>query len=179
MIFPPFTNLITDRLILRELQAGDAEQIFRIRTDSRVNAFLDRGPTKSVNDSLKFINNILKAQNNKDSIMWVITLKNDPKLIGTVLYWHIVKEQDKAELGYEMLPEYFGQGIMREALTEVIRFGFETMELKNIVAEARVDNLRSINALQKCGFQQTGVANDRYLIYELRSPFLSFCDSEG
>ena len=80
MIFPPFTNLITDRLILRELQASDADQIFRIRTDARVNEFLDRGPTKSVYESLKFIHNLLKAQNNQDSIVWAVTLKNEPTL---------------------------------------------------------------------------------------------------
>lgn len=167
MIFPSFTNLITDRLVLRELQANDAEQIFKIRTDARVNQFLDREPTKSVNESLKFINNILRAQNNQDSIMWAITLKNKPLLIGTVVYWHIVKEKGKAELGYEMLPEYFGQGIMREALTEVIRFGFENMLLKTIVAETRADNLRSVNALYKCGFEQTGLAEDGYLVFKL------------
>jgi ribosomal-protein-alanine N-acetyltransferase len=167
MIFPPFTNLFTDRLVLRELQANDAEQIFKIRTDARVNQFLDREPSKSIDDSLKFIRNILKAQHNNDSIMWAITLKNDPKLIGTVVYWHIVKEKDKAEIGYEMLPEYFGQGIMREALTEVIRFGFEDMQLKTIVAETRTDNLRSVNALEKCGFEQVRVADDGYLVYQL------------
>jgi len=167
MIFPPFTNLITDRLILRELQASDADQIFRIRTDARVNEFLDRGPTKLVDESLKFIHNLLKAQNNQDSIVWAVTLKNEPKLIGTVLYWHIAKEQDKAELGYEMLPEYWGQGIMREVLTEVIRFGFETMKLKTIVAETKAVNLRSVNALEKCGFEEIGKANDDYLIYQL------------
>jgi ribosomal-protein-alanine N-acetyltransferase len=169
MIFPPFTNLITNRLILRELQASDADQIFRMRTDARVNEFLDRGPTKSIDESLKFINNILKAQNNQDSVMWAITLKNEPKLIGTVVYWHIVKDRDKAELGYEMLPEYFGQGIMREALTGVIRFGFEAMQLKIIVAETRMDNLRSINALEKCGFEETRKTDGGYLIYQLSS----------
>jgi ribosomal-protein-alanine N-acetyltransferase len=100
--------------------------------------------------------------------MWAITLKNDPKLIGTVVYWHIVKDKDKAEIGYEMLPEYYGQGIMREALMEVIRFGFENMQLKTIVAETRADNLRSVNALYKCGFEQTGLAEDGYLVYQLR-----------
>jgi ribosomal-protein-alanine N-acetyltransferase len=167
MIFPPFTNLISDRLILRELQTSDAEQIFKIRTDARVNEFIDREPTKSVDESIKFINSILKAQVKEDSVMWAITLKNDPKLIGTVVYWHIVKDLDKAEIGYEMLPEYFGKGIMREALKQVIRFGFETMQLKMIVAEAREDNLRSANALEKCGFERTGVAADGYLVYQL------------
>ena len=169
MIFPPFTNLITDRLVLRELQAGDANQIFKIRTDPNVNEFLDREPTKSIDESLKFINNILKNQNNNDALMWALTLKNDPKLIGTVVYWHIVKEEDKAEIGYELLPEYQGKGIMHEVLMEVIRFGFETMQLKTIVAETRSDNLRSVNALCKCGFVQTGVADDRYLIYRILS----------
>jgi ribosomal-protein-alanine N-acetyltransferase len=167
MIFPPFTNLITERLVLRELQAGDAEQIFKIRTDARVNEFLDRAPTKTVDDSLKFINNILKAQAKEDGMMWAITLKNEPQLIGTAVYWHIEKEKDQAELGYEMLPEYFGRGIMREALLEVIRFGFETMQLKTIVAETRTDNLRSVNALEKCGFEQAGATDGGYLIYRL------------
>lgn len=167
MIFPLFTNLITDRLVLRELRASDAEQIFKIRTDPRVNKFIDREPTKSVDESLKFINNILKAHNNKDAIMWAITLKNEPQLIGTVVYWHIVKDQDKAEIGYEMLPEYYGKGIMREALMEVIRFGFEALQLKTIVAETKADNLRSVNALGKCGFEQTAIAHDGYLVYRL------------
>jgi ribosomal-protein-alanine N-acetyltransferase len=169
MIFPPFTNLITDRLVLRELQANDAQQIFKIRTDARVNEFVDREPTKSVDESLKFINNILKAQTNKDGLMWAITLKNEPQLIATIVYWHIEKEKDKAELGYEMLPEYFGKGIMREAMLEVIRFGFETMQLKTIVAETKENNLRSVNALQKCGFAQIGIAGDGYLVYSLSS----------
>lgn len=160
---------MTERLVLRELQLSDAEQIFKIRSDARVNEFIDREPTKSVDESLKFVNNILKAQSKENVMMWAITLKNEPQLIGTVVYWHIVKEKHKAEIGYEMLPEYFGQGIMYEALMEVIRFGFETMQLKTIVAETRGDNLRSMNALEKCGFAQHGVANDGYLIYRLPS----------
>jgi ribosomal-protein-alanine N-acetyltransferase len=167
MIFPPFTNLFTDRLLLRELNVADAEQIFRIRTDPRVNEFLDRKPAASLDDSLKFIKNILKAQQNEDGMMWAITLKNDPALIGTVVYWQIVKEQDQAEIGYEMLPEFYGQGIMREALSEVIRFGFETMGLKTIIGETKGVNLRSVNALQKCGFEQTGIGEGGYLIYSL------------
>lgn len=167
MIFPSFTNLFTDRLLLRELKPDDAEQIFKIRTNARVNEFIDREPTRSLTESSKFINNILNAQIKEDAVMWAITLINDPQLIGTVVYWHIVKDQDKAELGYEMLPEYFGKGIMREALMEVIRFGFETMQLKTIVAETREDNVRSVNALGKCGFEQTAIADDGYLVYRL------------
>jgi len=169
MIFPPFTNLTTERLLLRELQPTDAGQIFKIRSDKRVNEFIDRKPATSIQDGLNFINQIIANQNKNEGIMWAITLKNDPTLIGTIVYWHIVKEKDEAEIGYEMLPEYFGKGIMQEALLKVIEFGFETMELKTIMADTKADNLRSINLLEKCGFVDTGEAEGEYLIYKLNN----------
>ena len=167
MIFPPFTNLVTERLLLRELQPADAGQIFKIRSDKRVNEFIDRIPAKSIQDGLNFINQIIAYQNKNEGFMWAITLKGDPKLIGTIVYWHIVKEKDEAEIGYEMLPDYFGKGIMREALLKIIEFGFEIMELKTILADTKPDNLRSINLLEKCGFAKTDKEDGEYLIYSL------------
>jgi ribosomal-protein-alanine N-acetyltransferase len=167
MIFPPFTNLTTERLLLRELKPGDAEQIFKIRSDNRVNEFIDRTPAKSIQDGLNFINQIIANQNKNEGIMWAITLKDDPTLIGTIVYWHIVKEKDEAEIGYEMLPDYFGKGIMQEALLKVIEFGFERMQLKTVVADTKADNKRSINLLQKCGFAKTDKEDGEYLIYSL------------
>ncbi|HTD39637.1 MAG TPA: GNAT family N-acetyltransferase [Mucilaginibacter sp.] len=167
MIFPPFTNLTTERLFLRELQPADAEQIFKIRSDARVNEFVDRTPATSIEDGLSFINQIITNQNKREGIMWAITLKDNPKLIGTIVYWHIVKEKDEAEIGYEMLPDYFGKGIMQEALLKVIEFGFGTMELKTILADTKADNLRSINLLEKCGFVKTDKEDGEYLIYSL------------
>lgn len=167
MIFPPFTNLITERLYLRELDKEDAPEIFRMRSDARVNEFIDRAPTISLDESQKFIQNILTAQHKQEGMMWAITLKDNPKLIGTIVYWHIAKENDKAEIGYEMLPEYQGKGIMQETLTEVIRFGFEIMQLKTIVAETKANHLKSINVLKKCGFEEIEKIDDGYLVYRL------------
>jgi ribosomal-protein-alanine N-acetyltransferase len=167
MNFPPFTPLASERLILRELRKEDAPEIYRIRSDKRVNEFLDRTPATSLEDGRNFINQIIANQNKNEGIVWAITLKDDPKLLGTILYWHIVKEKDEAEIGYEMLPDYFGKGIMQEALLKVIEFGFETMELKTIVAYTKGDNLRSVNVLAKCGFLKTGEGQHGYWIYAL------------
>lgn len=165
MIFPPFTNLITDRLILRELQLSDAEQVFKIRSNHKVNEFLDREPAVFVKDSCKFIRMILKNQKKQQGMMWAITLKNDPTLIGTVVFWHIIKDKDQAEIGYELLPEHFGNGIMQEAVSKVIDFGFQTIGLQNIVAETKSNNRKSVNLLEKCGFMKTGVAAGEYVIF--------------
>ena len=173
MNFPPFTDLKTERLLLRQLQPEDAEEIFQLRSDKKVNAFLDRAIATSIDDARQFINMIIAAQNNNKSMMWVITLKDSPKLIGTIVYWNIVKEKDEAEVGYELLPQYHGQGIMQEALSKVIEFGFETVGLKTIVADPKAINEPSVKLLEKCGFVKKDVIENGYLIYELRAP-LSF-----
>ncbi len=101
--------------------------------------------------------------------MWVITLKDEPKLIGTIVYWNIVKEKDQAEIGYEMLPQYHGKGVMHEALLKVIDFGFNTLGLKTIVAEPKANNQPSVKLLEKCGFVKTDETEYGYLIYQLES----------
>ena len=167
MIFPLFTNLVTERLLLRELQLDDAGQVFKIRSNARVNEFIDREPATSVDKSLRFIKNILKAQFNQEGLMWAITLKDDPTLIGTLVYWHIVKQRDEAEIGYEMLPEYYGREIMQEAITKVIGFGFNTMKLNTIVADTKPENVRSVHLLKKCGFVKAKDAENGYSLYQL------------
>jgi ribosomal-protein-alanine N-acetyltransferase len=99
--------------------------------------------------------------------MWAITLKNEPKLIGTIVYWNIIKEKDEAEVGYELLPQWHGKGIMQEALSKVIEFGFTTLGIKTIVADPKAGNQRSVKLLEKCGFTKMNITEDGYSIYKL------------
>ena len=165
MNFPPFTELTTKRLLLRQLQPGDEEEIFQLRSDEEVSALIDRPIATSIDDARQFIDKMIAAQ----AMMWVITLKDNPKLIGTIVYWNIVKEKDEAEVGYELLPQYRGQGIMHEALLKVIEFGFKTLGLKSIVADPKRINEQSVKLLEKCGFVKKGESNNGYLIYELHN----------
>jgi ribosomal-protein-alanine N-acetyltransferase len=168
-----FPELITRRLLLRQLSLDDAEEIFQLRSDERVNALIDRTTATSIDDARQFINMIITAQKNNESIMWVITLKDNPKLIGAITYWNIVKEKDEAEVGYELLPQYYGQGIMHEALLKVIEFGFKTIRLKTIVADPKAINEPSVKLLEKCGFMKKGAIENGYIIYELKAQLSS------
>lgn len=164
----PNTNLTTDRLFLRDLRLEDAEEIFRLRSDESVNQFVDRQQAVTIDDAIEFIQKIQTLAENNGSVMWAITLIGEAKLIGTVVYWNIVKEKRQAELGYELLPEYQGKGIMTEALKKVIAFGFEERTYKTIVAEPHRKNLKSIRLIERLGFKLTDETNGEYLIYTLR-----------
>jgi ribosomal-protein-alanine N-acetyltransferase len=164
-----YSDLTTERLFLRELRLDDAEEIFRLRSNQDVNALIDRPSVVTIDDAIEFIKKIKTLAANREVIMWVITLMGEAKLIGTILYWHIEWENRKAEIGYELLPEYWGKGIMAETLRKVIGFGFEQLKFKKITADPKTNNKKSIRLLEKLGFEKTGETGDGYLIYELHA----------
>jgi len=151
--FTPFPTLTTGRLTLRRLTMDDANEIFAIRSDERVNKYLDRAGCKTIDEAREFINKINTGIANNESVYWAIALKSKPGLIGTICLWNISKEQSKAEIGFELLPQYQGKGYMQEAVTAVIEYGFKTMKLRAIEGEVDPNNARSIKLLEKNNFR--------------------------
>jgi [ribosomal protein S5]-alanine N-acetyltransferase len=151
--FTPFPNLVTERLILRQLEIEDADEIFALRSSDDVNRFLDRPKAITIDEAKQFIYKINNGINKNEGLYWAITLKNEHKLIGTICYWNISKENDRAEVGYELHPYYQGKGIMQEAILKIIDFGFEQMKLKTITAVPSGDNYKSRKLLEKNNFK--------------------------
>jgi ribosomal-protein-alanine N-acetyltransferase len=89
---------------------------------------------------------------NKQWFYWAISSKNSPGLIGTICLWNFNEENKSAEVGYELLPIFQGKGLMQEALSNVIVFGFKTAKFKRIIAYTHSRNDKSIKLLQKAGF---------------------------
>lgn len=150
--FSPFPVLTTERLVLRQLTAGDEEKIFALRTDEAVNKYLDRQKARSTEEARNFIKKINKSISNNELVFWAITYKEDSSLIGTVCYWNVSKENESAELGYELLPSHQGKGIMQEVIATIIDYGFKTMKMQVIEAFAQKSNQRSFHLLEKFNF---------------------------
>ena len=85
----PFPRLITDRLVLRQLEMQDDGEIFFLRSDETVNKFLVSPIAKSIQDARDFINKINENIANSESVYWAITVKGNNKLIGTICIWNI------------------------------------------------------------------------------------------
>ena len=151
--FSPFPVLFTERLVLRQLDLSDAEELMRLRADDKVNEFIDRPKTVTVEDAKAFIEKINQLITNNQSIYWAITLKNNQAVIGTICCWNIDNLSDIGEIGYELKPEFQGKGIMYEAISKVIDFCFKEIKLKVITALPKKDNSKSIQLLLKKDFQ--------------------------
>jgi ribosomal-protein-alanine N-acetyltransferase len=160
--FHPFPLLTTHRLMLRQVDNNDVNEIFFLRSDERVLKFLDRLPAASENEALELIQKINELEKSNDAITWAITLKEDAKLIGTICYWNILKEHHRAEIGYVLHPRYHGKGIMQEAMNEVLNYGFKIMKLHSIADTVNPGNEPSIKLLEKNGFIREAYFKEDY-----------------
>ena len=161
-----FPILTTERLILRQLEIQDEQEIFFLRSDKQVNKWLVAPIAQSVEEARAFIHKINAGIINNGWAYWGITLKNNNKLIGTICFWNISIGENKAEIGYVLHPDFQGQGIMQEAIHKVIEYGFEQMKLRSTEAILNPGNLKSIALLKRNGFVYAGELGDA-VVYRL------------
>ena len=152
--FSPFTELKTTRLHLRMLSETDIPDILFLRSDPGINKYIRRQKMTGPEEALDFILRIHADISEERCLYWAISLTSDPKLIGVICLWKFSVDRRIAELGYELKPEFHHQGIMREAVTCVLRFGFEHIFLEEIEAFTNKKNKNSISLLKKNGFMR-------------------------
>jgi [ribosomal protein S5]-alanine N-acetyltransferase len=150
--FNPFPNLETERLLLRRIDAIDVNEIFTLRSNPETMKYIPRPLAKTTEDALEHIAIIDAKIETNEGINWAITLKGDPKLIGLIGHYRIKPEHFRAEIGYMLLPEFNGKGIITEAIKEVVNYGFKVMQLHSIEAIIAPENFGSEKVLQKNGF---------------------------
>lgn len=159
--FPEFPALETERLDLREITYDDLDfyhRHFSIREIVEGSGFPAPGSLEDARHELDmFIIDLFKQGK---GFRWGIAMKGQKQLIGTCGFYNWVKDARKATIGYDLNPAYWGRGIMREALTEMIRFGFEELGLNRIQCTILPENERSTKLVQGLGFTREGVLRE-------------------
>ena len=171
--FTPFPILTTERLTLRQLVINDEREIFTLRSDSEINKYLDRQISNTLDDARDFINKVNENINKSESLYWAITLSDKNILVGTICLFGFSNENYKCEIGYELLTNFKGQGIMKEAVEKVVDYAFNTIKVKKIEAFLHRDNQSSIKLLEKFSFRNSNEpdkTNPDLLCYHLTKP---------
>lgn len=150
--FSPFPNLETERLFLRRVDVKDVNEIIVLRSNPETMKYIPRPLVKTIEDALEHIAMMDAKIENNEGINWAITQKGNPKLIGVIGHYRIKPEHYRAEIGYMLLPEFSGKGIISEAVKEVVKYGFKGMQLHSIEAVIDPENNASAKVLEKNGF---------------------------
>ena len=162
-----FPVLKTERLTLRQLESSDANEIFALRSNNNVNKYLNRKRSQSIDDAMTFIQTIHKNNQRNGSLYWAITLRDTDKLIGTICLFYLSGDHLKAEIGYELLPDFQGKGIMQEAISKVIDFGIQHTGLNSIEAYTHFENQHSTRLLETLNFKKHGDGEGNFMMFKL------------
>jgi [ribosomal protein S5]-alanine N-acetyltransferase len=165
--FTPFPVLKTTTLTLRQLSSSDDNEILALRSNDNVNKYLGRKPAKTIDDARMFIQTINENIERDESIYWAIALQETNKLIGTICLYEFSEDHCRAEIGYELLPDFQGKGIMQEAISAVIHFGFQHVGLHAIDAYTHSQNQSSTRLLDKFNFKKDSAADGNLDIFRL------------
>lgn len=159
--FETFPIIKTDRLTLRDLRPTDAQEIFEMRSNGRVNQFIPRPSMPSFKEAEELIEKTLNAYQNKQVVAWAGILRENQRIIGTCGFNTIDYYNLRAEIGGEMSVEYWGKHIALEAVNAIVAYGIEKINLHSIEAKISPDNRGGIYLLEQLGFEKEAHFKDR------------------
>jgi ribosomal-protein-alanine N-acetyltransferase len=147
-------NVETKRLLLRQLERRDSLDMLVLKSSMKTAEHTGNEAYTSIIQAEIFIDYIIGGSEAGRWLYYAIEAKEDQEFIGTITLWNFNEEKSVAEVGYEMIERFEGNGYMSEALSEVLRIGFEELNLKKIEAFTSKENIRSVRLLQRKGFKK-------------------------
>ncbi len=168
-------HLETERLLLRELVASDADRLFLLDSNPEVMKYVGMKPLKKVEETLEVIKMIRQQYADNGIGRFAVVEKSSGLLIGwcglKFISYEINGHQNIYELGYRLLPEFWGKGYATESAKAWLEYGFGNRGTDIIYAYVDIENTASVHTLEKLGFKNKGNFEDSGDIctwYELR-----------
>jgi [ribosomal protein S5]-alanine N-acetyltransferase len=169
--------LETDRLQLREFDEGDAEPFYLMVSDPAVIRYTGDPlcGARSVEQALEVLRSRTLADYRKHGFgRWACVLKASGEVIGFAGLKYLADLQE-VDLGYRLLPAYWGQGLATEACRPILEYGLTRLGLERIMALVHPENVASVRVLEKLGLtpigfvEYQGVSVAKY-VFEARIP---------
>ena len=164
--FSDFPALDLGDFILREIVESDAQAYFDYMSQKEMEGYLTKENrpenVEKAREEVLYWGSLFPQ---KRSIYLAIALKDTNEMIGTAGFNLISFPNSRAEISYDLSPEYWGKGIMVKSINGILKFADVALELVRIQATVIIDNERSINLLNRCGFKKEGLL-EKYEVVE-------------
>ncbi len=157
-------SLTTARLSLRPLVPSDAEALFAVYSDPQVMRYWSTPPWPTIDAAHELITKDRAAHAAGTYIRLGIALQGTDVVFGTCTLFDFVVQCRRAELGYAMASKMWGHGYMHEALSALVVFGFDELDLNRIEADIDPRNAASARSLERLGFVKEGHLRERWIV---------------
>jgi ribosomal-protein-alanine N-acetyltransferase len=156
--------LETARLLVRPPNLRDAEDFYTFARDEEMCRYVLWDAHKNPRESRETLRGMIKRNHQGYPGTFVIEIKNERRMIGTIGFQWIDPENNNCELGYSIARRLWGHGIAAEALEVVVRYAFDQLDLNRVEAKHDVLNPASGRVLDKAGFLREGLARESLVI---------------
>lgn len=147
----------TERLIFREFLSSDVDEFFEMDSDPEVHRYLGNNPVKNKEQAGVVIQSIRQQYIDNGIGRWAMTEKSSGNFIGWGGLKFITEPENNQthfyDVGFRLNRKYWGNGFATESAMAALKYGFETMHLKEIIGTCHEDNIASRKALEKCGLK--------------------------
>lgn len=152
--------LESKRLILRKWKKSDSKDMYEFAKSERVGPYAGWPPHRNIRDSKRLIKMFIRSNDT-----YAIVLKSENKVIGSIGMYNRSPDGslfnlNQREIGYVLNPQYWGRGIMPEAVKCLIDYGFTKLNLDLIWCGHFKYNEKSKRVIEKCGFKYTLTKNE-------------------
>ena len=151
------------RLIVRPVAESDLQPLLAVNGDDEATRFLPYASWRSLADASAWFERMSALGARGESIQYVIADRTSGLVIGTCLLFRYEETSARAELGYVLGRNYWGRGLMREALVALIDCAFSGYGLRRLEAEVDPLNQASILLLEGLGFTREGLLRKRWV----------------
>ncbi|MBR1199784.1 GNAT family N-acetyltransferase [Bradyrhizobium sp. AUGA SZCCT0158] len=156
-----FPALSTKRLTLRAATPKDVPAVRALMSVPDVTRFSnwpDAPSTAQVERSVRWMS---RLHGSGKGCGWIIEISGTRALAGAIRFNSIEKKWRCGQIGYELHPDYWGKGLMTEAVRAVVAYGHQTFRLNRIDAWTLPGNAASDRVLEKSGFQYEGTMRQK------------------
>lgn len=149
---------------IRKWELSDATDLATVLSDKKIQNNLRDGLLYpyTEQDGAEYISAMLSADEN-ETFAFAITMDN--KVVGSIgIFRQGNIHRQTVELGYYIAEEYWGKGIMTEAVKQICEYVFAKSDIIRIYAELFAYNRASCRVLEKAGYQIREIRESEYLI---------------
>lgn len=159
-----FPTIYATRVCLRRMTEEDVDSLYRIFSNPEVMRYWSTPPLPDRNAALQHLRGAHDNFNSRRTLNWGIARKADDLLIGTCTLFNFNFDSRRAEIGYALDRDCWRQGYMQEALTALVNYAFNELELHRLEADVDPRNVASIRTVERLGFQQEGYLRQRWQV---------------
>jgi [ribosomal protein S5]-alanine N-acetyltransferase len=147
---------------LRPLADQDAPALLSIFGDPEVTRFWSSPPLRDLAAATKLIGEIRAAFSRRSLFQWGFSSREGGEALGTCTLFNVDLAHRRAEVGFALRRDLWGQGLATDALSSLIEFSFETLALHRLEADVDPRNERSQRVLERQGFRREGYLRERW-----------------